>query len=347
VTLRTWQHIKAELLPAFFLSVSLLAAKPAPEQAEGPILMRISVENVGAHFQSQVVGRFADLVAARAGKDLMVEFYDGARLFKDVDVLGALSRGDVEMAVPGIWQFDTIVPDTAAFMLPSLFARPIVLHRALADGPLGNLVDREIGEALGDRVIGPWLDLGYASLFGLAAISKPEDVKGLTTRVAGGRANAERMKALGALPISISSMDLPGYLDQGAVKAVLTTFETVDSAGLDKHGLKSAYEDREYYPFYIPLASASFWARLGPETRKIVVQAWAEAVSAGRGQAVAAQEAARARLVARGMRISVPGPAELDSTRRLLLAREDDMALRLSVSAEALRLLRDSVALSP
>ena len=338
---------RGRLLQVFLLAPWILALRPVSSQAEGPILMRISIENVSTHFQSSVVRRFADLVAARAGKDLIVEFYDGSRLFKDVDVLGALSRGDVEMAVPGIWQFDTIVPDTAAFMLPSLFARPIVLHRALADGPLGNLVDREIGEALGGHVIGPWLDLGYASLFGLAAISKAEDVKGLTTRVAGGRANAERMKALGALPISISSMDLPVYLDRGAVGAVLTTFETVDSAGLDSHGLKSAYEDREYYPFFIPLASAAFWARLGPETRKVIVQAWAEAVSAGRGQAVAAQEAARARLVARGMRISVPDPAELESTRRLLLAREDEMALRLSVSAEALRLLRDGLALYP
>jgi len=308
--------------------------------------MRISVENGASHFQARTVQRFAELVARRSEGALLVEFYDGARLFRDADVVAALGRGDVEMAVPGIWQFDKAVPETAVLMLPSAYARPIGLMRRLADGPLGAALGERISATVGARVIGRWLDLGYAHLFASKPIGRIEDLRGVTVRVAGGRANEERMRALGAEPVAISQKDLPAYLDRGLVGAVLTTFETVASAGLDGHGLKAAFVDSEYYPFYIPLVASSFWERLSPALRKTIAEAWEELLPAAREESTRAQEAARAGLAARGMRIGAPSAAETEAIRRELVAREDGMAGRLGVPERMLSLLRDEIGAS-
>jgi len=324
-------------LATLALAASLAASAAA---AQGPILMRVSVENPSSHFQAATARRFADLVEARSKGAILVEFRDGARLFRDADVLPALARGDVEVAVPGIWQFDKIVPDTAAFMLPSVYGRSVESLRSLMNGPLGTLVSRRISETLGFEVLGGWLDLGYAHIFSTRPIGGVKELRGVAVRVAGGRGNEERMAALGAKPVAISSADLPAYLDRRAVGAVLTTYETVESAALDTHGLKAVFEDREYYPFYVPLASSSFWAKLSPELRRVVAGAWDESLEAFRDEALQAQSAARASLIGRGMKVVTPTEADIEATRRFLQEREEEMAMHLGVSTEALALLR-------
>ena len=151
---------------AYIVTFFSLATVAVPTlHSEEPILFRISVENVSSHFQSQFVRRFAETLSTRAGPGVKVEFYDGARLFRDADILAALVRGSVEMAVPGIWQFDKTVPDTAILMLPTLYGKPGIEVRDAVDGPLGSLIAARFEGSLPVKVIGGWLDLGNAHIF--------------------------------------------------------------------------------------------------------------------------------------------------------------------------------------
>ena len=70
-----------------------------------------------------------------------------------------------EMAVPGIWQFDRIVPDTGAFMLPRMYGRTWLECRAAADGALGTYVRGRIEAAAPLVVVGRWLDTGHGHIF--------------------------------------------------------------------------------------------------------------------------------------------------------------------------------------
>jgi TRAP-type C4-dicarboxylate transport system substrate-binding protein len=323
------------------LLFSFLAACGAATQSRLPFV--VSVENVRAHFQAKASREFADKLAGRSEGRLEVRYYDGASLYRDAEVVKALAMGEVACAFPGLWQLDGMVPDTATFMLPSVYGRSVVQMRALADGPLGDWVSRRVEEVLGVVVIGPWLDLGYGQLFGARLeIRGIRDIAGKRIRVAGGRGNEERIKAFGAYPVFIPSSDLPAYLKGGLLDGVLSTYETIDSAALDKHGIRSVLEDREYYPFYLPLVSRSAWDAMSPALRETMASCWREIVLRFREEAVAAQAQAKARLVARGLAVHAPSEGELALSRDLLLAKEEEIAARLSVSEEALALLEGS-----
>jgi C4-dicarboxylate-binding protein DctP len=326
--------IKGRLCLAFFLITACAV------EAQSRIPFIVSVENVSAHFQAKATREFAEKLAARSAGELEVRYYDGAALYRDAEVVKRVAKGEVACAFPGLWQLDEMVPDTAVFMLPSVYGRSIAQMRELADGPLGVLVSKRVEEALGVVVIGPWLDAGYGQLFGAKLdIKEASDLLGMRIRVAGGRGNEERIRAFGASPVLIPFSDLPAYLKGGLLDGVLSTYETIDSAALDKQGLRSVLEDREYYPFYLPLVSRATWDAMSPKLRETVVACWREVVGSAREGSVAAQDKAKALLVARGLRVHVPGDDEIGRARAILLGEEGEIAARLSVSDEALGLL--------
>lgn len=310
-------------------------------QGSERVLFRVSTENFPTHFQAQALRRFSELASASLGPRFLVEFHDGAKLYRDVDAVSALARGELEMAAPGIWQFDRMVPDMAVLSLPSMYAKPREAIRAVVDGPVGAGLSRDIEASLGVVALGRWLDLGYGHLFGAGArIASIQDMQGRRIRVAGGKGNEERIRALGGIPISIPLLDLPAYLRRGLVDGVLTTYETVDSSGLDAHGIQAVFEDRQYYGYFVPIVSRAFWERLDDAQKAALEAAWATVVETARLDAVKAQEAAKANLVARGMVVRMPTEADIEAARRLLLAAEDQIAARLNVRPETLASLR-------
>jgi len=311
-----------------------------PPAVQAQILCRISTENPSSHVQARALRKFSDLLGQRADSLLRVEYYDGAALYRDANALAALARGDLEMAAPGIWQFDKAAPDTAAMMLPALYARDQTWIRSIVDGELGLALSESIGAATRTVVLGKWLDLGYGNIFSVQGrIKSIADIRGKRIRVAGGKGNEERIRALGGNPVSIALSDLPAFIARDMVDGVLTTYETIDSAGLDALGLRTVLEDREYYPFYVPLVSKPFWERLDDSQRLIISSTWAEVVAMFRDEAVRAQEDARRNLLGHGMVVHVPTSQEQAMTRTLLMAWQNDMARRLSVSPATLAVL--------
>jgi TRAP-type C4-dicarboxylate transport system substrate-binding protein len=328
-------------IPGILLTVllSLLGASPLFAQR----IMRISLENTERHVQVRMVRLFAERLSAQTGGTLKIEVYSRGSLYRDTDSLSAVAQGKVEMVVPGIWQLDPGVPDFAALMLPSVFGRDPAAVEALADGALGSKLNSRL-EASGDYVVvGRWFDLGPLELFGVGRnIRSLDEIAGLSVRVANGRANEERLKVLGVEPVSISLSDFISYAERSLVDGVLTSYETIDSASLDRHGVTSSYEDDEYFGFYVPIVNRRFWAGLDEATRRAFASSWESVVPVEREEARRAQADAKAALVGRGMSVVVPNRDELARTRLRLLAAEDGIAARVGVSREILQILRSS-----
>lgn len=325
----------------FFLLFSIVISRMTAQER---LLCRISIENVSGHFQARAMKTFADLVAERSEGALRVEFFDNARLFRDTDAVQALATGQVEIIAPGIWQLDRFVPDTAALMLPSIYARPRSVIRSLVDGPFGHNLSESIENALGAVVIGPWLDLGYGHLFSVSSpIRSIADIRGKRIRVAGGRGNEERIRTLGGEAVSIPWSDLPSYLARGLVDGVLSTYETIDTGKLDAQGVHAVLEDNEYYPFYVPLASRVFWDKLSPKLKDMIMQTWDDVVVEARVESERSQDAAKKNLESRGLKVYYPSQGEVAAARKKLADKEESIAGLLNLSAGVVDMLRKEI----
>lgn len=295
-------------------------------------LMRISSENTATHIQAVTLQRFADLLAQRLEGQIDVQFYDRARLYRGRDVIEALQKGKVEMAVPGTWHISQFEPNVGILLLPAFYGRDAQEIHTLIDGPFGKSLASRIERRSGAVVIGRWLDLGPVHIFTVSKkLQTYADISNLRIRVAGGRGNELRIQALGGIPTSIPWPDLTEHLKHGTVDAVLTTHETVRSADLLTHGIRYAFEDNQYFAQYIPLISRTFWNRLPAETQHIIATTWDDLVNRQRREAHASQQRARKALHQRGLRIITPDSASLHAWRQRILHAQNDIAHELGI----------------
>ncbi len=309
----------------FTFGPSAVAAQLLPQ-------FRISLENTATHFQTQAVKRFADELTHRLASHIDVQFYADAQLFRDSDVIQALAQGKVEMAVPGTWHVMRFEPSVGVFLLPVFYGRSAQTNYRILDSAIGETINRRIETALKFKVLGSWMDLGHAHLFGVNQnIERHADIRGLRVRVAGGIANMLRIQALGASPSIIPWPDLPGYMQQGRIDAVLTSYETVKSAQLWKDGIQSVFEDQEYFPQYIPLVRASFWNRLPRKIQQVLTDTWADHVDGSRKMAADAQKQAKQILIQNGVTVFTPAPGQLEIQRRQLLRHQDAFIQKLGI----------------
>ncbi len=321
----------ALIILVFFTGMTVALAQVIP-------VMRISVENTETHFQTRAVQRFADDIREKLKGRIDVQFFSNARLLRDSDVIQALGQGRVEMAVPGTWNIMQFEPDAGVFLLPVFYGRAAEDNYRILDGEIGRTINTKLEKNLHFKVLGQWMDLGYAHLFGVhKKIQRHEDIQGLRIRVAGGTANKLRIQALGGLPVIIPWTDLPEYMQQEKVDGILTSYETVKSAKLWENGVRYVFEDQEYFPQYIPLIRASFWEKLMPDIQGLLTETWKKNVDAARLSAAEAQKEAREILIQNGVEIVVPEPDQLEKWRNQMLPLQNEFIRELRIDPELVR----------
>jgi C4-dicarboxylate-binding protein DctP len=301
-------------------------------------LMRISVENNDRHVQTQAVKRYADEIRKKLKGRIDVRFFSNARLFRDRDIIQAMAQGRVEMGVPGTWHVSRFEPNVQIFLLPAFYGRSAQANYQAVDGEVGQTIADRLEKNLKLKVLGKWIDLGHAHLFSVGKkISRQEEIAGLRVRVAGGEANKLRIEAMGGLARVIPWPDLPEYLQQKRVDAILTSYETVKSARLWEKGVKHAFEDQEYFPQYIPLVRLSFWNKLSDDTRRILTDTWEKYVDTARREAAESQRKAKNILLENGVDITLPDPVKMEVWRQKLLSRQDEFVTILKIDPELVR----------
>lgn len=185
---------------AFLAALALIVAMAPGVRAATPTI-RISTDNTASHVQTRVLRLFAERLEERLGGRVTVKVHDSATLFRDRDVIEAVAAGRVDMAAPGMWHLDRYVPDFAVFLLPMFYGLEHAVNYAVRDGEIGAILNQRLESVTGVRVLGRWIDLGEAHLFTRGVTCDgPEDIKGMRLRVAGGKGNAARIRALGAEP---------------------------------------------------------------------------------------------------------------------------------------------------
>ncbi len=298
-------------------------------------VMRISVENTDSHTQTKTVRDFARRLQQRTEGVLDIRFFSSSSLVRDSEAVRAMTLGQLEMAVPGTWHLDRLVPEVSVFLLPLFYGRDARDVYDLLDSPAGAELVGYIENDLFVKVPGRWIDLGHTHLFSTdKPITSYDDIRGMRIRVAGGYGNEARINAMGALSTSIAWADFPSRLEQGVVAGVLTSHETVRSGELWNYGIRYAFEDRQYFAQYVPMISRRFWNSLSAEVQEIIIDTWEEGVDESRRAASAAQEFARGVLLQAGVKMTQPSAVELSRMRQHLLSRQDDIARLLGIPHE-------------
>src|SRR5215510_188026 len=140
------------------LLASLLLAPFAADAQQ--VKLRLTSQLPSSHYIGVNLEQFKDEVERRTGKSLAIEIAHAGVLYKDDQVLGAVSSGAIEMGYLVIDRIAEKVPGTTILAQPFMFNFEALVRNALApDQDMRKLMDKAILEATGSRVIW-WLPLG-------------------------------------------------------------------------------------------------------------------------------------------------------------------------------------------
>jgi C4-dicarboxylate-binding protein DctP len=226
--------------------------------------------------------QFIDLIEERSNGEIDVEFYPSGGLYKGLDLLQAVMRGDVEMATLVSVYWSALSPQVSIFELPFAFPTHEAFYRAVDDEEFMTTIFSEI-EAKGAVVIGTlvydYLPLGNTK----RALTKPEDFDGLKLRALG-KTNARTLELLGAEPIPINITEVAAALERGVIDGLNTPADAIISYGWDKV-LKNVTDSHHYFAFYPWAVNKKWWDGLSEEHRKLIQETVNEVTVAHRARA--------------------------------------------------------------
>src|SRR5262249_26032364 len=180
-----------------FLASALLA--PFTAQAQ-QVKLRITSQLPAAHYVGLNLDQFKNEVESRTGKAVAIEVVHDGRLYKDDQVLGAVSSGAIEMGYLVIDRIADKIPGTTILAQPFMFNFEALVRNALApDQDMRKLMDKAILEATGSRVIW-WLPLGSTVMLSKGQPTlRPADISKRRMRVLG-KATADFVERCGGIP---------------------------------------------------------------------------------------------------------------------------------------------------
>jgi C4-dicarboxylate-binding protein DctP len=206
---------------------------------------------------------------------------------------------------------------------------------AILDGEVGKKLDALAAQKLDIVIPGRWLLLGFADTFSTKTpIKSFADMKGMKIRVPGGAASIAHYKAFGANPVAMAFADVPLALSQGTIDALLTTNETIRSSKLVEAGVKNGFVDFVTALYYVPIVSKQFWNSLSPAHQKAFRDSWESLIDDERVEALKRQASAREENHKAGINYVEPTAAELEASRKLLMASQDEVIAALKIDAD-------------
>lgn len=231
------------------------------------IVSPLAPKGMGANFFAK---RVSDLTYGK----VEVIIYPDSQLYGDDEEMKAFKNGDVQMIIPSLSKFASIVPETQLFDLPFLFRDRNHLYKVL-DGEVGKTLKDKV-TAKGFVVLDYW-DAGFKQFSSKQkALLLPQDAAGQKFRTMNSPVLEAQFKALGASAQVLPFSGLYAALKQGIVEGAenpLSNFSTQKfyevqtDLTLSNHG----------YLGYMVVMNENFWKKLPSDLKSMVLQAVKEA----------------------------------------------------------------------
>jgi C4-dicarboxylate-binding protein DctP len=301
--------------------------------------LRASLDSAPTHERTVIIADYLGKLEGASGGRLHTRLYHSAQLAKDVAVAHALREGLIEMAAPGGALLSSFVPDLDIVQLPVFYGQPLERQHRVFDGAVGEQITLQLEQRLGVKVLGPWLDVGFANYYSTAKpLDDFKDLAGLKIRTAADAGQFARARFFGAIPNMTPWPDVPGALAQGRSDGLATTHDSAVDFKLWSSGLRHAFEDHQFVGYYIPMISATYWRRLPADLQHQMVELWAHNVADYRKRMASAQAEAHIVLAEHGVKFVTPSHEQLAAVRARMMAQQDQVARELKLTPELVKL---------
>ncbi|MGP1254880.1 MAG: TRAP transporter substrate-binding protein [Kiloniellales bacterium] len=281
-------------------ALALSAAAMVPQSWAAELKVRFPVEYNADIAPGLANQEFIELVESRSNGEIDVEFYPAGSLYKGLDILQAVMRGDAEMATLVSVYWSAISPQISIFELPFAFPTHESFYRAADDESFMSGVFAEVEEK-GALVIGTlvydYLPVGNTE----RPLLMPTDFERLKLRALG-RTNARTLELLGAEPVPINVTEVSGALERGVIDGLNTPADAFISYSWDDT-VKYVTDSAHYFAFYPWAVNKQWWEGVSQEHRTIITEAIAEVTASHRARARAEASAAFEKMAAKGIEV--------------------------------------------
>ncbi len=250
-----------------FLVASLTSLVLACSVQAKAVTIKLGVVTKPGAAQNIVAGKFKELMEKQSNGRYKVKIYHSASLGNETEILQQIQMGTVHMGVITGGPFDTFDPIVRVINYPFLFKDHAQADEIL-DGPLGAEILKSL-ETSGFKGI-CFSENGFRNLTNnKAAVTGPDQVKGLKIRVMASALHKAIWQSLGANP---TPMPWPIYteLEQGVIDGQenpLWVMEVYKFYEIQKHMTLT----RHVYSPHIDVASLQWFNTLSAADQEMIV----------------------------------------------------------------------------
>ncbi len=281
--------------------ISLLL--PAFDAAAQQIKLRATLQVPASDpFFGVSLVRFKEEVERRTDKAISIEIFDKGQLFKDDQVVDAVSSGAIEMGIVGFNWVANKLPAVGILEQPFLFNFDALVRATARPGSeIRTLIDEAVLTSTGLRILW-WQSLGNTIFLSKGRdVSEPRRIKDQKVRVFS-KTLAQFTALCGGTPTMLSVAKLHDALKDGAVDLAMAGLAAFEARELWK--VTDTITRTEHAPVeYFLVISDKIWRSLPPSHQTAMAQA-AQHVERETRDRVAEIEA-RAYAFARGKNIKV------------------------------------------
>ena len=291
------------LLRAALVAAASTAASIA---AAADVTIRFPIEYSLEITPGKANAEFKRLVEERTNGRVEVQLYPSGSLYKGLDLVQAVLRGDAEMTTLIGAYWSALSPKTAVFELPFVFPTKKAFYAAVDDGFFQKAY-AEVEEK-GAAVIGV-LPFDYLVPGTRATpLIEPKDFAGLKFRGLG-KVNTAMLQHLGATPVSLNFVEISPAIQQGLIDGL-----NVPTDNYMIYKWNETIKNVTYAPYYIAFypwtVNKAWWDGLDPELRTIIQDVATEVTTAQRAIAEAASDQAIEDMRAGGIDVHIQTPEE-------------------------------------
>ncbi len=251
--------------------------------------------------------KLGELIEKKSGGTIKIKVYASAVLGSDVQILGALPGGSVEMAMVGAPVVGGLIKEFGVLDFPYMYSSNTEAY-AMLDSPMGKQL---LGKLTDKNIIGlSFWEIGFRNVTNSRQpITKWEDMKGLKIRTVQSPVFRAFFNALGANALPMPVGEVFSALETRAIDAQENPPSIIASMRFDEVQ-KYLSRTNHIYTSYALLMSKKIWDSLNDQEKQWMSEAVLEATAYQRELAAKDNEAKVDELQKRGMQVNALTDAE-------------------------------------